>query len=233
MPVSLMHMAQAAGQMPACAAVMPGATGMPAVSTMQLMQPTAAAAMTYYQQQQAQQQLQQQQQQQQQLQHQQQQQQQDFNMTNGHGGCARPSRSLSSASPPGMGVGGSRDPLAGTPTPSLGGTEGGLGSNPEDRNPDYLKELQAEKERLEAVLAAETSSVLPGGENNNENSNLDSPNSSNNNNQDNTTTATDDENPQPESSGEENTVSGGRTSHVIKLLEQGKLHVLFFGTGKG
>ena len=55
--------------------------------------------------------------------------------------AASPSRSLSSASPPAMASGGN----PGTPTPPNEPL-------PEEKNPEYLKELQAERDSLEAVL---------------------------------------------------------------------------------
>merc|ERR1712029_828500 len=62
-----------------------------------------------------------------------------------------PSRSLSSASPPtSMMNGGGMPPQSATPTPE------------EEKNPEYLKELQAEKDSLESAYAAAMASVTSG-----------------------------------------------------------------------
>merc|ERR1712020_379646 len=53
-----------------------------------------------------------------------------------------PSRSLSSASPPTSMMNGGVPPQSATPTPE------------EEKNPEYLKELQAEKDSLESSYAA-------------------------------------------------------------------------------
>ena len=57
--------------------------------------------------------------------------------------ASSPSRSLSSASPPAVG-----GQLCGTPTPPSEPL-------PEEKNPEYLKELQAERDSLEATVTTE------------------------------------------------------------------------------
>ena len=58
--------------------------------------------------------------------------------------ASSPSRSLSSASPPAVAAG----QLCGTPTPPSEPL-------PEEKNPEYLKELQAERDSLEATVTTE------------------------------------------------------------------------------
>ena len=86
--------------------------------------------------------------------------------------------------------GGSMPPQSATPTPE------------EDKNPEYLKELQAEKDGLESAYAAAMASATSGG-------------------QQSSSEAAENSNSDPES-------AASKTNHAIKLLEQGrKIDFLF------
>lgn len=91
-----------------------------------------------------------------------------------------PSRSLSSASPP-------------TLNGMIQGNSGGSATPTPEENPEYLKELQLEKDNLEAAMASNDNSVGSGGEQLNNEANNEAPNNA--------------------------TV---KTNHALKLLEQGK-----------
>ena len=96
-------------------------------------------------------------------------------------------RSLSSASPPtSMMNGGGIPPQSATPTPE------------EEKNPEYLKELQAEKDGLESAYAAAMASATSG-QQSSEAENSSDPDS-----------------------------AASKTNHAIKLLEQGRTIDLFY-----